>query len=134
MKIITMLQSFNKYDRYLNIASGYILKIILDNPQFNNFKDIGDIFDVYIREFVKINARLAPQITLDCKEMVEFFLDEDYIYHMKSSFEFEEDVYHYLAILVQFNRICNRYKLKSLSPYHYYNPTNMYKTFFKIVF
>ena len=129
-----MIQSFNKNQKYLSSCVVYILNIIVHYPQFNNYEDICEIFDIYIRKMVIYNSSYSSQIKTDCSMMVKFFYTDDYINNIISSFEKEEDAYHYLAILVQFQRISNRYKMSSLSPYHYYNPTNIYRAVVELSF
>lgn len=121
-----MIQSYNKNQIYFSACAVYILKIIIYYPQFNNYENICEVFDIYIRKIVMINSAHSLNIKTDCIEMIDFFYETDYISQIVSSFEVEEDAYHYLAILVQFQRITNRYKLVSSSPYHYFNPTNIY--------
>lgn len=122
-----MLISFNKNQAYLNACVVYILNIILYYPLFNNYDDICEIFDIYIRKIVKKNCYYSLKIKKDSMNMVQFFYTDEYIQQIISSFEYEEDAYHYLAILVQFQRISNNYKMISLSPYHYFNPANIYR-------
>jgi len=128
-----MIQSFNKNQKYLSSCVVYILNIIVHYPQFNNYENICEIYDIYIRKIVS-NSSYSSQIKTDCSMMVKFFYTDDYINNIISSFEKEEDAYHYLAILVQFQRISNRYKMSSLSPYHYYNPTNIYRAVVELSF
>lgn len=128
-----MLKSFNNHQDYFNYCCVYILNIIVHYPQFNNYENICEIYDIYIRKIVS-NSSYSSQIKTDCSMMVKFFYTDDYINNIISSFEKEEDAYHYLAILVQFQRISNRYKMSSLSPYHYYNPSNMYNAIIKLGF
>lgn len=122
-----MIQSFNKNQTYLSACVVYVLNIIVYYPQFNNYEDICEIFDIYIRKIVLNNSSHSQQIKNDCLAMIKFFFTADYISQITSSFEIEEDAYHYLAILVQFQRVSNRYKLVSMSPYHYYNPSNIHR-------
>lgn len=129
-----MIHSFNKHQDYFNDCSGYILNIIVHYPQFNNYQDVCEIFDIYTRKIVDKNSNYSQKLKVDCLDMIKFFFNIDYIDQIKSSFEIEEDAYHYLAILVQFQRISNRFKLMSSSPYYYYNPNNMYKAIIKLSF
>lgn len=122
-----MIQSFNKNQTYLTACVVYILNIIVYHPQFNNYEDICEIFDIYIRKIVSNNSTCSHQIKDDCLEMINFFYNTEYISQIISSFEIEEDAYHYLAILVQSKRVSNRYKLISSNPYYYYNPSNIYR-------
>ena len=122
-----MIQSFNKNQTYLSACVVYVLNIIVYYPQFNNYDDICEIFDIYVRKIVLNNSSHSQQIKNDCLAMIKFFFTADYISQIISSFEIEEDAYHYLAILVQFQRVSNRYKLVSMSPYHYYNPSNIHR-------
>jgi hypothetical protein len=122
-----MLQSYNKHQSYFNSCIVYILQIIVVYPQFNNYEDACELFDIYIRKIVKNNSNISSQINKDCNQMVNFFYSkyDGYITDIISSFEDENDAYHYLAILVQFQRMSNNYKLSSQSPYHYFNPANI---------
>jgi hypothetical protein len=120
-----MIQSFNKFQTYFNIWVVYILKIVIQTPQFNNYNDICELFDIYIRKNVLKNSKYSSKIKNNCLEMIEFFFESEYIENVKSSFHIEDDAYHYLAILVQFQRMSNAYKLSSLSLYHYFNPSNI---------
>ena len=122
-----MIQSFNKNQTYFSACVVYVLNIIVYYPQFNNYEDICEIFDIYVRKIGLNNSSHSQQIKNDCLAMIKFFFTADYISQITSSFEIEEDAYHYLAILVQFQRLSNRYKLVSMSPYHYYNPSNIYR-------
>ena len=128
-----MLQSFNKYQSYFDRCVVKVLKIVIETPQFNNYENICEIYDIYIRKIVS-NSSYSSQIKTDCSMMVKFFYTNDYINNIISSFEKEEDAYHYLAILVQFQRISNKYKMSSLSPYHYYNPANLYRAVVELSF
>lgn len=128
-----MLQSFNKYQSYFDRCVVKVLKIVIETPQFNNYENICEIYDIYIRKIVS-NSSYSSQIKTDCSMMVKFFYTDDYINNIISSFEKEEDAYHYLAILVQFQRISNKYKMSSLSPYHYYNPANLYRAVVELSF
>ena len=128
-----MIQSFNKYQSYFNRCVVKVLKIVIETPQFNNYENICEIYDIYIRKIVS-NSSYSSQIKTDCSMMVKFFYTDDYINNIISSFEKEEDAYHYLAILVQFQRISNKYKMSSLSPYHYYNPANLYRAVVELSF
>lgn len=130
-----MIQSFNKNQKYLSSCVVYILNIIVHYPQFNNYEDICEIFDIYIRKMVIYNSSYSSELKKDCLDMVKFFFTAEYISQIIYSFDNdEEDAYHYLAILVQFQRISNRYKMSSLSPYHYYNPTNIYRAVVELSF
>jgi hypothetical protein len=122
-----MIHSFNKYQEYFNTWVVFILKIVIQTPQFNNYVDICELFDIYIRKNVMNKSKFSSKIKKDCFEMIEFFYDIEYINHIKSTFDFEDDAYHYLSILFQFQRMSNRYKLSSLSPYHHFNPANIQK-------
>lgn len=128
-----MLQSFNKYQSYFDRCVVKVLKIVIETPQFNNYENICEIYDIYIRKIVS-NSSYSSQIKTDCSMMVKFFYTDEYINNIISSFEKEEDAYHYLAILVQFQRISNKYKMSSLSPYHYYNPANLYRAVVELSF
>jgi hypothetical protein len=129
-----MIQSFNKYQSYFNSNIVYILKLVLQQPQFNNYEDICELFDIHMRKFVFRNSKYSNNIKNDCLIMVKFFLKDDYINHIISSFEVEDDAYHYLAILVQFERMSNGYELKSQSPYYYFNPVNIQKMITELKF
>ena len=129
-----MIQSFNNHQDYFNDCCVYILNIIVNHPQFNNYEDICEIFDIYTRKIVAKNSNYSSKLNIDCLDMVKFFFNSDYIEQIKASFDFEDDAYHYLAILVQFQRNSNRFKMRSSSPYHYYNPSNMYKAILKLGF
>ena len=122
-----MIQSFNKNQTYFSACVVYVLNIIVYYPQFNNYEDICEIFDIYVRKIVLNNSSHSQQIKNDCLAMIKLFFTADYISQITSSFEIVEDAYHYLSILVQFQRVSNRYKLVSMSPYHYYNPSNIYR-------
>lgn len=121
-----MLPTFRRNEKYFNACVFFIINLILNFPQFNNYLDVCDVFDIYIRKFVLLNTHLSYQIAVDCIHMIEFFYDIEYINLIKGSFDNEVDAYHYLAILVQFQRQINKFNLNSLSPLHQFNPNNMY--------
>lgn len=129
-----MLQSFNKNEYYFNACVIFILNIVLQHPEFNNYDSVCELFDIYVRKIVMNNSAYSSGIKSDCLDLIEFFFSNDYISHIVSSFNNSDDAYHYLAILVQFQRFTNKYQLKSVSPYHYYNPTNIFQAVSRIVF
>jgi len=122
-----MLPTFNKYSPYFNKCVAYILTIIVANPMFNNYDNICEILDIYMRKFISNNEYVSGYIHADCYDMVHFFFNQEYIDEIKSSFVLEEDAYHYLAILTQFQRMANKYNLLSRSHHHHYVPDYMLK-------
>jgi hypothetical protein len=121
-----MIQSFNKHQKHFENCIVKVLEIVIQTPQFNNYEDICELFDIYIRKIVS-DSSSSLQIKTDCLMMVNFFLSNDYISHIKSSFENENDAYHYLAIFVQFRRLSNRHKLISENQYQHFNTANLLK-------
>jgi hypothetical protein len=125
-----MIQSFNKYQSYFERCILKVLEIVIQTPQFNNYNDIFELFDIYIRKNV-LKSSLSPQIKTDCLMMVNFFLTNDYIDQIKSSFESEEDAYHYLAILVHFRRLSNKHSLISNDSQQYFDADKLAKLVIK---
>jgi hypothetical protein len=82
-----MIQSFNKNQKYLSSCVVYILNIIVHYPQFNNYEDICEIFDIYIRKLVLNNSSYSKELKIDCLDMVKFFFTTEYISQIISSFE-----------------------------------------------
>jgi len=121
-----MIQSFNKYQLHFESSILKVLEIVIQTPQFNNNNDIYELFDIYIRKIVT-NSSSSSQIKTDCLMMVNFFLTNDYIDQIKSSFEIEEDAYHYLAILVHFRRLSNKHSLVSNNPQQYFDAGKLAK-------
>ena len=99
--------------------------IIIENPQFNNYKDICELIDIYLRKFVESNSNYSSIIYINCYDMVRFFYPQEYIDEIRNSFKTDADTYHYLAILVQFQRMANKFKLLSHSHHHHYVPDYM---------
>ncbi len=120
-----MLYSFNQHSVYFNRCVAFILMIIIHYPQFNNYKDICELIDIYLRKFVEHNSNFSAIIHINCYDMVRFFYPQEYIDEIRNSFKTDAETYHYLAILVQFQRTANKFKLLSQSPHHHYVPDYM---------
>jgi hypothetical protein len=120
-----MLYSFNQHSVYFNKCVSFILMIVLENPQFNNYKDICELIDIYLRKFVENNSNFSSIIYINCYDMVRFFYPQEYIDEIRNSFKTDAETYHYLAILVQFQRMANKFKLLSQSYHHHYVPDYM---------
>jgi len=116
-----MLASFKSCDFYLNQCIAQILRIVISTPQFNNERDVEELFDIYVRKFIKANRGGSALIAANCTEFVDFWFHRNRKYYRQvfESFETRDDAYHYLAILAQFHRICNLFRLRSASPCKY---------------
>lgn len=108
-----MLNEFNLHADYLTNCVFLLYRVVMNNPEMNNYWDINDAMYNYFSRVVQINRHKSKQICSDCSYLVNFFYDEEYINIIKASFENDDDAYHYLAIIAQVFRISNKHMLRS---------------------
>jgi hypothetical protein len=94
--------------------------------QFNNFDDVSELRDIYIRKFVIINYHISPSIYCDAFDLINAYCEPDYINAVIKSFGGNEyHAYHYLAISFQYWRMENKYKVKVPVNYNNYYDLNL---------
>jgi len=106
-----MLNTYNNHVEYLNNCVKSVLSIIILMPQFNNYDSVAELLDIYFKKYVKTNKYYSKKIADDCYFISELLLDEYYIYDIINEFENIDDAYHYLALITQYKRLCNKYKI-----------------------
>lgn len=116
-----MIASFRSCEFYMNYCISQILQIVITNPQFNNEKDVSELFDIYMRKFILANRGGSYIIRSCCQEFVDFWFyrNRPYYFYVFGTFESSDDAYHYLAVLAQFHRMVNLYGLRSADRCNY---------------